>query len=158
MEKISRKSVLQRELITITGQVQGVGFRPFVYRLAQGLRLTGWVLNDGRGVTIEAQGLAESMAQFTARLQSELPPLAQIAHLHRTPMTAVGQERSFEIRLSPGGELSDAQVTVDTAVCGDCLAEMNNPADPRYRYPFINCTNCGPPPCRRFCFFSPCPL
>lgn len=135
---------LVRRHFQISGQVQGVGFRPFVYRLAVELGLTGWVLNDSHGVTIELQGAAASTARFASRLRSELPPLASIVDFAEITLPLMVGEDRFEIRPSQGGELVDAQITVDTATCGDCLREMADPADPRHRYPFINCTNCGP--------------
>ena len=135
---------IRRLHILVGGQVQGVGFRPFVYRLADELNLTGWVVNDSAGVTIEVQGAAESVERFPHRLREGLPPLAEIARCEIVEMeTAVG-EKIFDIRPSESGELTDPQVTVDTAVCEDCLREMRDPADRRYGYPFINCTNCGP--------------
>jgi hydrogenase maturation protein HypF len=135
---------LRRLHILVGGQVQGVGFRPFVYRLADEFNLTGWVVNDGRGVTIEVQGLPADVELFPRRLRAELPPLARIARCDVAEMETVAGEKTFDIRPSEGGELADAQITVDTAVCDDCLREMRDPADPRYRYAFINCTNCGP--------------
>ena len=135
---------LRRLHILVGGQVQGVGFRPYVYRLADELNLTGWVVNDARGVTIEVQGLPADVELFPRRLRAELPPLARIARCDAAEMETAAGEKTFDIRPSEGGELADAQVTVDTAVCDDCLREMRDPADPRYRYAFINCTNCGP--------------
>ncbi len=123
--------------------MQGVGFRPFVYRLASELQLTGWVINDSRGVTIEVQGAQRSLDEFVRRLQEELPPLAEIGSCEVGEPDVQVDENRFEIRPSEGGELTDAQVTVDTATCPDCLRELNDPTDPRYHYPFINCTNCG---------------
>jgi hydrogenase maturation protein HypF len=133
-----------RNRFRITGQVQGVGFRPFAYRLASELRLSGWVHNDSRGVTIEVQGSSEAIAVFSRRLHGELPPLASIENCEETQTALVAGEDAFIIRPSAEGELADAQVTVDTAVCADCLREMADPADPRFGYAFINCTNCGP--------------
>ncbi len=135
---------LKRLHILVGGQVQGVGFRPFIYRLANELNLTGWVVNDAGGVTVEVQGLPADVEQFPRRMRAELPPLAEVARCDAAEMETVAGEKTFDIRPSQGGELADAQVTVDTAVCDDCLREMRDPADPRYRYPFINCTNCGP--------------
>jgi len=135
---------LHRQRFLITGQVQGVGFRPFVYRLASELGLTGWVRNDARGVTVEVQGPPGAACGFAERLKRELPPLARIDRCEEADAPVVPGEAGFVIRPSEGGEVADAQVTVDTAVCADCLREMNDPADPRWRYPFINCTNCGP--------------
>jgi len=124
--------------------VQGVGFRPYVYRLANRWGLSGFVLNDSTGVTIEIQGTCDDLENFVRDLPRQLPPLANIATCRREDIDPVAAERRFVIRASRDGELADAQVTVDTATCADCLREMNDPCDPRYRYPFINCTNCGP--------------
>ncbi len=127
----------------VQGTVQGVGFRPFVYRLASELALDGYVLNDAHGVLIEIQGGERSVAQFFARLVGQAPPMAVLERVTRVeldPTDATG----FEIRESPRGELPDAPVAVDTATCDDCLRELFDPEDRRHRYPFINCTNCGP--------------
>ena len=121
-----------------------MGFRPFVYRLANELGLAGWVNNDSLGVTVEVQGSAEALAMFSRRLGEELPPLASIDSCERGDAPVVAGEESFVIRPSEQGELATAQVTVDTAVCDDCLREMRDERDPRFAYPFINCTNCGP--------------
>ena len=134
----------KRVRIHVSGQVQGVGFRPYAYRLARSLGLCGYVVNDPAGATIEVQGRAESLEAFAGRLAAELPPLAIIRKMQREELPAVDGEEGFAIRASAGGELADAQVTVDTAACADCLRELGDAADPRHRYPFINCTNCGP--------------
>jgi hydrogenase maturation protein HypF len=139
-----RAQPIQRFRVAITGQVQGVGFRPFVYRLAAELGLSGLVANDSQGVTLEVQGAAARLETFLRRLGAELPPLAKIGELKQSPMSVAVGETAFEILPSREGEVADAQVTVDTAVCRQCLQEMRSAADPRYRYPFINCTNCGP--------------
>ena len=145
MSKTQKLSTdLQRIHLVIAGQVQGVGFRPFAYRLAAELHLTGWVLNDGRGVSIQVQGGAQHLKEFARRLREELPPLAAIDRCSQADAEVMVGEKYFEILASEGGEVADAQVTVDTATCGDCLREMNTPGDVRYKYPFINCTNCGP--------------
>jgi hydrogenase maturation protein HypF len=133
-----------RRRLRVTGQVQGVGFRPFVYRLAESLALTGWVNNDARGVTVEVQGAPAAVDEFACRLSDDAPPLAEVASVEQAPAEAVEGDSGFRIAPSAGGELADAQVTVDSATCDDCLREMRDPADPRHRYPFINCTNCGP--------------
>ena len=131
-----------RLAIRIRGQVQGVGFRPFVYRLAHDLRLGGWVRNDAAGVAIEAQGPATALERFLTALRQP-PPLARIDELRTTVLPArVGQE-GFLIHASHAGSAL-AEITPDTAVCTACLAELFDPADRRYRYPFINCTHCGP--------------
>ena len=135
---------VQRSRFLVTGQVQGVGFRPFVYRLAAELRLTGWVRNDPHGVTLEVQGPPAKVEQFRRRLRPDAPPLARVARCEETPAEPMAVEDRFEILPSAGGELADAQVTVDVAVCEDCLREMRDPADRRFGYPFINCTQCGP--------------
>jgi len=139
-----REEDIKRRRLSIAGQVQGVGFRPFVYRLARELGLGGFVINDTGGVTIEVQGARRTVESFQRRLLAELPPLAHISRCDVADLPRTDGPGGFEIRPSAGGELTDAQVTVDTATCADCLAEMNDPSDRRYRYPFINCTNCGP--------------
>jgi hydrogenase maturation protein HypF len=133
----------RRVRVRVHGTVQGVGFRPYVHRLAGELGLAGFVLNDARGVLLEAEGDAVAVRGFLARLAPESPPLSVVEGIlveDREPNGAGG----FEIRSSPRGEGADAPVTADSATCGDCLAELMDPADRRYRYPFINCTNCGP--------------
>ncbi len=127
----------------VTGTVQGVGFRPFVYRLAHELGLAGYVLNDERGVLLEVEGPAVAVEEFMGRLVDEAPPLAVIEGVVAESVPAVGSE-GFEIVSSLAGGEADAPVTPDSAICSDCLAELLDPADRRYRYPFINCTNCGP--------------
>ena len=134
----------QRKRLRIAGQVQGVGFRPFVYRLAADLGLSGHVANDGRGVTVEFQGRPDALGRFVPRLLAEMPPLAEVQQIDAEDLPPAPAEEGFQILPSRTSELADAQVTVDTAACADCLREMNDPDDPRYRYPFINCTNCGP--------------
>jgi hydrogenase maturation protein HypF len=128
--------------IRVRGQVQGVGFRPFVHRLARELELAGWVRNDGQGVEIEAQGSTEALDALLLRLPSEAPRLARVARVEsrEVPLAA---RAGFTIAESEGGA-ADTGVTPDAAVCEDCLAELFDPADRRWRYPFINCTHCGP--------------
>jgi hydrogenase maturation protein HypF len=127
----------------VSGTVQGVGFRPFVYRIAHEQGLGGWVLNDERGVLLEVEGDPDSVTQFFHRMRSEAPPLAAVDDLSCEPVAAVGEPR-FTIRASERAGVPDALVVADSATCEDCLAELADPADRRYRYPFINCTNCGP--------------
>jgi len=129
--------------VRVTGTVQGVGFRPYVYRLAGELSLGGFVLNDAHGVLIEVEGSAPVVDRFLERLPSEAPPLAVLEHVVSEDAIPVG-DRSFAIRESLGGEVPDASVMPDTATCDDCLRELFDPSDRRFRYPFINCTNCGP--------------
>jgi hydrogenase maturation protein HypF len=131
--------------IHITGVVQGVGFRPFVYGLAQRYDLAGWVRNTSAGVDIEADGRAEALAAFLAALRDELPPLARIDSLSAEPCEPSPEGRAgFEILASQPQPGAFQPISPDVAVCDDCLRELFDPADRRYRYPFINCTNCGP--------------
>jgi hydrogenase maturation protein HypF len=127
----------------VTGTVQGVGFRPFVYRLAGELGLGGWVLNDVDGVLLEVDGPAAAVAAFLDRLEDEAPPLAIVEGVAVAELPALG-EREFRIRASPAGGEPAAPVSPDTATCAECLAEVGDPGDRRFRYPFTNCTNCGP--------------
>ncbi len=124
----------------VTGRVQGVGFRPYVFALAHELDLAGFVRNDSRGVVIEAEGRA--CDAFLARLPLDAPPLARIETIVIEEIAITG-EAGFAIRASTGG-FADAAISPDTATCDACLAELFDPADRRYRYPFINCTDCGP--------------
>ena len=142
MTVAARSETPQRLAIQFRGQVQGVGFRPFVYRLARELNLGGWVRNDAAGVTIEAQGSAARLEQFLTALRQP-PPLARIDAVRITPLPAQGGEEDFVIQASGAGSVL-AEITPDTAVCAECLAELFDPADRRYRYPFLNCTHCGP--------------
>jgi len=138
--------VIKRQRIFITGRVQGVGFRPAVYRIAQRLGLSGIVYNDTKGVTIELQGRAEKIAEFLVRLQSDTdkPPLAEIKSCNTVDIPTVEDESEFIIRASDSQGAPLSQVTADIATCRDCLAEMSDRRNFRYGYPFINCTNCGP--------------
>ena len=133
----------KRARFTVTGTVQGVGFRPFVYRIAVREALAGFVWNDSRGVTIEVEGADGDIERFAKALRAELPPLASILTLKREGIPPNG-ETSFRIAESRRLAERSALVTADSATCADCLSEMLDPADRRHRYPFINCTNCGP--------------
>jgi len=126
--------------------VQGVGFRPAVYRIARSLELSGIVYNDTKGVTVELQGEAGKIAEFLARLQSDAgkPPLAVITSCDAVDMPVIESEAEFVIETSYSHGAPLSQVTADIATCRDCLAEMADKKDFRYGYPFINCTNCGP--------------
>jgi hydrogenase maturation protein HypF len=132
-----------RQLLRVRGRVQGVGFRPFVYRLATGLGLDGWVRNDGEGVLIALAGDAAKLAQFGARLAAEAPALARIDRVEDVPAGPLPLAGGFRIEASGAGPVTTA-ITPDAAICGACLAELFEPADRRWRYPFINCTHCGP--------------
>lgn len=132
----------QRLYITIQGAVQGVGFRPFIYRLATELELVGWVNNSARGVLIEVEGIQAQLQAFLLRIEQEKPPCSYIQTLESKFLAPVGYKQ-FEIRASTGGEKT-ALIMPDLATCSDCLREMFTPSDRRYLYPFTNCTNCGP--------------
>jgi hydrogenase maturation protein HypF len=142
MEETS-KAVGVRKAIDVTGIVQGVGFRPFVYRLAHDCGLTGLIANTPAGVTIEIQGESEVIDKFLSRLQSEGPPLAKITSLSPRELE-LANDTDFRIISSRLDRPPKALIPPDVAVCADCLREMMNPRDRRFRYPFINCTNCGP--------------
>jgi len=135
--------LLTRRALRVRGQVQGVGFRPFVYRLAQDLALSGRVLNDGMGVQIEVQGEAQQLDTFAQRLEREAPRLARIDAVESRAAEPRPDESRFIIDASGTGPVATG-VAPDTAPCPDCIAEMLNPADRRWRYAFTNCTNCGP--------------
>jgi len=133
----------RRVSVRVDGTVQGVGYRPFVYRVAHELGVAGWVLNDERGVLVEAEGPPDVVAAFVARLSSDAPPLADVRGVEAHDVEALG-EPGFRIVASERGGAATAPVTPDSATCADCLAELADPEDRRYRYPFLNCTNCGP--------------
>lgn len=136
---------IERRLIRINGVVQGVGYRPFVYQLAVGLGLTGWVLNDTLGVQTEVYGPATVLDAFFTALSEKAPPLAQVNEVwieRREPAGPVPD--CFEIRQSERAGRADTVVAPDSHICEDCLREMFDPANRRYRYPFTNCTHCGP--------------
>lgn len=128
--------------------MQGVGCRPFVYRLAKDFQLTGWVLNDTHGVTIEVQGLPEALDGFIERLSDTVhlayPALMEITDCRVQSVAAVAGEMDFHIAESDAAGNPVSQVTPDCATCEACLREVVDPNDFRYRYPFINCTHCGP--------------
>ena len=137
-----------RRQIEVSGIVQGVGFRPYVYRLATGRHLSGTICNTSAGVTIEVQGPAETVQNFVEHLPAEAPPLARITNLavHDIPCIAeqINRYQDFRIVHSHEGAEVRTLISPDVAICADCLREMFDPHDRRYRYPFINCTNCGP--------------
>ena len=133
---------MSRVHVRVEGVVQGVGYRPFVHRLARELGLAGFVRNDARGVEIEAEGRADVLARFVAGLRDDAPPLAVVDAVRAVGVPPRG-DAGFAIAGSVGGAPS-ALVTADAATCHDCLAELRDPGDRRFRYPFVNCTNCGP--------------
>jgi hydrogenase maturation protein HypF len=127
----------------VHGAVQGVGFRPFVYRLATELGLAGWVLNSAQGVFIEVEGESGALDQFKLRLEKSKPPRAVIRSMEFSFLEAAGYD-GFEIRHSEDRGAKTALILPDIAACPDCLREIFDPESRRYRYPFTNCTNCGP--------------
>jgi hydrogenase maturation protein HypF len=129
--------------ITVAGTVQGVGFRPFVFRLAHELGVRGRVRNDAGGVTIDAFGPAAVLDDFAARLRSERPPAAVVEDLRSVPIAAEAVP-GFEIVESGGSAERRTAIPPDLATCDDCRREIGDPADRRHRYPFTNCTSCGP--------------
>ncbi|HWC10263.1 MAG TPA: acylphosphatase, partial [Acidimicrobiales bacterium] len=167
---------VERRVLRVTGTVQGVGFRPFVYRLAVELGLAGSVANDSRGVTIDVEGPADDLDELQRRLLAEAPPLARIATLAvataapllrsgtqpalrsgTQPALRSGTQPALRSGTQPAGErggfsIVDSRaegapavaVSVDVATCADCRAELVDPTDRRFGYPFVNCTNCGP--------------
>jgi hydrogenase maturation protein HypF len=129
--------------VHITGVVQGVGFRPFVYNLATRLELKGWVKNTSAGVDIQVDGQRKVLNSFVKLLKEEAPSLSHIDELSATYSAAIGFT-SFEILASEAQEGAYQPISPDVSICPDCLRELFDPFDRRYRYPFINCTNCGP--------------
>jgi hydrogenase maturation protein HypF len=142
MSKAARQS-LKSASISVRGIVQGVGFRPFVYGLAVKHNLKGWVYNTSEDVKIEVEGETEAIEQFERELETEAPPLAHIENVAIEYHPPRGY-KNFEIRQSQAQEGKYQLISPDVATCQACLGELLNPEDRRYRYPFTNCTNCGP--------------
>ena len=136
------RAAAQRLKVAIRGAVQGVGFRPFIYRLAAEMSLQGWVLNSASGVFLEVEGAPEALHGFLLRIEREKPPISFIQSLESTFLDPIGYT-GFEIRASLQGEKT-ALVLPDVATCPDCLRDILSPQNRRFRYPFTNCTNCGP--------------
>ncbi|MGI8632451.1 MAG: carbamoyltransferase HypF, partial [Solirubrobacterales bacterium] len=135
--------VARRVRVRVDGTVQGVGFRPFVYRLARELSLGGFICNDEHGVLIDAEGPAAAVDALLERVAAEAPPLARVEGLRVDDAEPTGAT-PFTIAPSRGGGHAEVLVSPDVATCDQCLAEVLDPADRRHRYPFTNCTNCGP--------------
>jgi hydrogenase maturation protein HypF len=133
----------QRLRLEVRGAVQGVGFRPFVFRLAEELALPGWVLNDARGVFIEVDGPRRTLERFHERIMAECPPHALVQSVEAAWLPPAGFT-AFEIRHSSEAGAKTALVLPDLATCADCLAEVLDPAERRHGFAFTNCTNCGP--------------
>ncbi|AWZ04760.1 carbamoyltransferase HypF [Streptomyces sp. ICC4] len=134
---------LQRRRVTVRGVVQGVGFRPYVYTRATDLGLAGHVTNTAEGVVAEVEGAPSAVAEFCDRLAADAPPLAVVDTVHHDEVPAVGGA-GFTIVASRTGGPARTLISPDVATCGDCLAELADPADRRHRHPFITCTHCGP--------------
>jgi hydrogenase maturation protein HypF len=134
---------IQRLRVVIRGAVQGVGFRPFVYRLATEMALPGWVINSSQGVFIEVEGPSAQLDEFLRRVEHEKPPRSFIQSLESSFLDPLGFT-GFEIRHSEETGVKTALVLPDMATCPDCLHDISDPANRRYQYPFTNCTNCGP--------------
>ena len=146
-----KASELTIETIEVTGIVQGVGFRPFVHNLAEKHRLGGYVLNRPDGVIIEVEGEAGAIEDFVYDLEHNAPPLSRIVEINRKVIETCIRKNDFpcrfdrfEIRDSVHEGKPVTLISPDVCVCNDCLAELFDPENRRYLYPFINCTNCGP--------------
>ena len=138
---------IRRVSLRVRGVVQGVGFRPTVFRLATEEHLSGFIGNDSDGVFIEVEGGAQQIKSFLLRLESEKPPLARIDSVESAEMTPILSDpatRTFCIKASNDLGQASTGIPADAATCDDCLRELQDPNDRRYRYPFLNCTNCGP--------------
>jgi hydrogenase maturation protein HypF len=140
---VNNENNFARARLTIRGAVQGVGFRPFVFRLATELGLSGWVNNSSQGVFAELEGDHSQVQKFILRIEAEKPPRSFIQSLESSWLDPVGYH-GFEIRASDPGGAKTALVLPDIATCSDCVQEIFDPNNRRYRYPFTNCTNCGP--------------
>ena len=137
------KPAMQRLRITLRGAVQGVGFRPFVYRLATEMSLTGWVLNSSAGLVVEVEGPSDQLSRFEARIEGERPKASVVTEREST-WIAVEGSTTFEILASEHESGKTVNVLPDLATCTDCREELFDPANRRFEYPFTNCTNCGP--------------
>ena len=137
------EKIMNNVKVHITGVVQGVGFRPFVYNLAKDLNLKGWVKNTSAGVDIEADGEKDALDSFLQKLRDDAPPLSRIDDFHASFGPGNGFTQ-FDIIHSESVDGAFQPISPDVAICDDCLRELFDPNDRRYRYPFINCTNCGP--------------
>jgi hydrogenase maturation protein HypF len=138
-------TALETRRYQIRGVVQGVGFRPFVFRTAERFALGGWVRNDSDGVVVEVHGEAGTLEAFIGEVRTQAPALARIESVSLIDRRrAVGPVDGFEIHLSERSAQAGTLVSPDSAVCDDCVRELLDPADRRHRYPYINCTNCGP--------------
>ena len=135
--------MIKRSRGAIKGIVQGVGFRPFIYQLALRYNLTGFVINTSQGVDLEVEGVDKNIERFFKEILSESPPLSRISSLEWGDIP-LKNGKVFEIRESHAKEERSTLISPDVSICPECLAELQDPKDRRFRYPFINCTNCGP--------------
>ncbi len=135
--------IINRFFVKVEGIVQGVGFRPFVYNLALSLDLKGWVNNNSKGVFIDLEGTDENLNLFLKELNENPPPLSKVENLTYEICTPINYT-NFSIRESEKFEDSITLISADMAICGDCLKDIKDSSNRRYRYPFTNCTNCGP--------------
>jgi len=140
---VASESPTQRLRITLRGAVQGVGFRPFVYRLAIEMALTGWVLNSSSGLVVEVEGPPDQLTVFQRRLEGERPK-ASVVSVRESAWIPVEGSTCFEIHASDADQGKSVNVLPDLATCGDCRNELLDPTNRRFQYPFTNCTNCGP--------------
>jgi len=140
---VAAKPATQRLRIILRGAVQGVGFRPFVYRLATELSLTGWVLNSSSGLVVEVEGPSEQLSRFEQRLEQERPKASVVTVRESAWLAALGSTH-FEILASDNDSGKTVNVLPDLATCTDCREELFDPGNRRFEYPFTNCTNCGP--------------
>ncbi len=144
MNATAQMPTLVRQRWTIIGQVQGVGFRPFVYRQARQDHLTGFIRNDSLGATMEVQGTVEDLTRFAHRFRANLPPLARVERIDEAILPCCADEEEFLIEPSRDLGTPHAAVTMDAAVCPDCVRELFDAGNRRFGYELINCTNCGP--------------
>src|SRR5450432_506170 len=133
----------ERRRLLVQGAVQGVGFRPFIYRLATEIGIKGWVTNSAQGVVIEVEAPSAELDHFVSQIEAEKPPHSMIQRIAVETIPALG-ESNFEIRLSSDSGSRSTIILPDLATCPDCVRELLDPTNRRYRYPFINCTHCGP--------------
>ena len=134
---------MKRIRLVIRGAVQGVGFRPFVYRTATALGLNGWVRNTGQGIIVEAEGPAAGLAEFLLAVDRDKPSPAHVQSFEYLFLEPRGMQ-GFEIQESEPASTADVLVLPDIATCAHCVSEILDPSNRRYRYPFTNCTHCGP--------------
>lgn len=140
---VASKPAIQRLRVTLRGAVQGVGFRPFVYRLATEMNLTGWVLNSSAGLVVEVEGPADQLAIFEKRIDEERPR-ASVVTVHESDWIAAEGSTRFEIHASDTDSGKTVNILPDLATCAECGDELLDPSNRRFHYPFTNCTNCGP--------------